>query len=334
VPLHKIPNVALGKVLRRHVTRVFFPRLYKPDASPALSQTTLALIYDRCVRPAVIAVNAIDQSHWPVSYAAAMIQNRGEGGRFHYSSVDMASHHLEEFATNLIRLFDQHDDFKDAFFLHELRGTKSVSLHDPSQAWERRDALDHLLNFVDVGTIDFDDWTIDVALEIRHAGHVVQWLTNAHRRILEFVLPSADEVQISAILKSKKQYKCDLSAQLRDLGGCRVAPGSRGKQDNVSYINVYTTDKSATYQLHVGVFRRRQASELLPGSIQKLIDGVAEISEVFGQCAGEVANEDAQEGCGRLEIRVPLRMANQVLIDLPDDLVQASTVSVDRVVWW
>jgi hypothetical protein len=299
-----------------------------------LSQTTLARIYDSCVRPAVIAVNAIDQSHWPVSYAAAMIQNRGEGGRFHYSSVDIASYCLEEFGTNLIELFERHNDFKDAFFLHELRGTKGVSLHNPSDEMERRDALDHLLGFLDAGSVHFDDWTIDVALEIRHAGHVVQWLTNAHRRIFEFVLPSASQDQISAILHSKKQYKCDVSAQLRDLGGFRATPGSRGTADNVSYINMYTTDKSPTYQLHNGAFRRRQASELFPSSIQRLVDDIAEMVEVFRQCGGDNADDDTQEGCARLEVRVPLRRANQVLLDLPENVVQESSASFDTVVWW
>jgi hypothetical protein len=324
----------LGKISRRHVTRVFFPCLYNQNESPALSQATLAGIYDLCVRPSVIAVNAIDQSHWPVSYAAARIQNRGRDGRFHYSSVDVAGVYLQEFGENLIRIFDQHDDFKGAFFLHELRGTKGISLHDPSQEWERRDSLDQLLNFLDVTSIRLDDWTIDVALEIRHAGRVIQWLTTAHRRILEFVLPSADDDKISAILNSKRQYKCDLSAQLQDLGGCRVTPGSRGRDDDVTYINVYTTDKSPTYQLHSGVFRRRQALELLPASIQKLIDNIAEMAEVFGQCAGNNADDNAQEGCARLEVRVPLRRANQVLLELPNDLVQASTLSFDTAIWW
>lgn len=286
------------------------------------------------MRPAVIAVNAIDQSHWPVSYAAAMIQNRGERGRFHYSSVDIASYCLEEFGTNLIELFERHDDFKDAFFLHELRGTKGVSLHNPYDEMERRDALDHLLGFLDAESVHFDEWTIDVALEVRHAGHIVQWLTNSHRRIFEFVLPSASQDQISAILHSKTQYKCDVSAQLRDLGGCRVTPGSRGKADNVSYINMYTTDKSPTYQLHNGAFRRRQASELFPSSIQRLADDIAEMMEVFRQCGGDNEDDDTQEGCARLEVRVPLRRANQVLLDLPENVVQESSASFDTVVWW
>ena len=336
VSLHKILNVALGEISRRHITRVFFPRLYRQGASPALSQTMLARIYDRCVRPAVLAVTAIDQSHWPVSYAAAMIQNRDVLGRFHYASIDIAANCLEEFGENFIRCFDEHHDFRDTFFLHELRGTKSVSLHAPSEELERRDALDHLLSFLRAEIINFNDWTIDVALEIRHAHHIVQWLTTAHRRVFEFVLPSADEHQISAILNSKKQYKCDLSAQLRDLGGCRVTPDSRGNQDSVSYINVYTTDKSPTYQLHSGVFRRRQASELLPSSIQKLVSDMALMMDVFKQCAeNEIDNDnDTQEGCARLEIRVPLRRANQVLLDFPDDLVQACSVSYDTVLWW
>jgi hypothetical protein len=193
--------------------------------------------------------------------------------------------------------------------------------------------LDQLLNFLDVTSISLDDWTIDVALQIRHAGRVLQWLTTAHRRILAFVLPSAKDDKITAVLSSKRQYKCDLSAQLQDLGGCRVAPGSRGKGDNVIYINAYTTDKTRTCLLQSSNFYCKQSSDLFPQSIQRLIKDVAKVAAVFGWCARNNVNDAIREGCARLEVRVPLWRSNQVLLDLPDDLVQVSTVSFDSA-WW
>ncbi|KAG1823820.1 uncharacterized protein BJ212DRAFT_1476684 [Suillus subaureus] len=53
VPMHKIPNVPLGKVEQRHVVRIFFPRLYTAASEDpswvGLSQENLALIYDHTV---------------------------------------------------------------------------------------------------------------------------------------------------------------------------------------------------------------------------------------------------------------------------------------------
>jgi len=126
-------------------------------------------------------------------------------------------------------LFQEHEGLEDAFFVHELRGTKGVSHHDPQSAEERRRALDDVFNIFDAQLLKADEWVIDIAIEVRQSGHVLQWLTNGHRRILEFLLPSAIEGKIDAILASKSQYLQDLSAQLRDIGGFRALPASRGK---------------------------------------------------------------------------------------------------------
>jgi len=64
------------------------------------------------------------------------------------------------------------------------------------------------------------------------------------------------------------------------------------------------------------------------------VDDIAEMVEVFRQCGGDNADDDTQEGCARLEVRVPLRRANQVLLDLPENVVQESCTSFDTVVWW
>jgi hypothetical protein len=183
--------------------------------------------------------------------------------------------------------------------------------------------------------IDPAEWVVDVALEIRQEGHVIQWLTSAHRRLLKYVLPSAENEQIDVIMTSKKHYLCDLSAQLDDLGGCRVEPGSREKKDEVTYISIYTTDKSATYQLHSGIFAHRQACDLLPGKIDKLVKDMDNMGEVFRACCGDGEDDsEGLEGCARLEIRIPLANANDVLLTFPGDLLQASVISIPLRVWW
>jgi hypothetical protein len=334
VSLHKIPNIGLGKVRRRHITRIFFPMMYQEGASAAISQQTLGVIYNQCVRPAVLRTNPVDQSHWPINYAAAAILNRDRHGRLHFPSVDISANFLNDFAVHLLDLFDQHNDLRNAFFVHELRGTKGESQHDPQYRWECRDALDDIMEFVDLGRLDHTEWIIDVAFEIRHAGHVVQWLTTAHRGLLKYALPSANDAQISAVLKSAKQFRLDRSAQLEDLAGCRVTPGIRGRPDGVVYVNIYTTDKSATYQLHHGVFSHHQAWELFPAAIAKLMKEVERIGDVFLACGGDEDGENGLEGCARFELRVPLQKANDVLTDISDELVQDSVVSYTSQLWW
>jgi len=262
-----------------------------------------------------------------------MLQSRGSNGTLHVSSVDIASYALPSFARRLMELLDGHPAFQDAFFGHELRGTKSASHHNPGDELDRHMAMDEFLDCLDTRALNAHEWMIDVGLEIWHPGHVVQWLTSAHLNVLRVALPSATDEQLMAILSSKSQFKLDLSAQLQDLGGCRVTPGSRGKEDQVTYINVYTTDKSATYQLHRGVFRRRDASELLLSRIDKLIEDMASMGQIFLECGGS-PEADGLEGCARLEVRVPLLKANQVLLDLTDQFVESATISFPRDIWW
>jgi len=333
IPLHKIPNIALAKADRRQITRVFFPCLYEENESPAISTELRAHIYDQCLRPAAIEVNPLDQSRWPITYEAAMNLYRDDHGQFHFGTIDIPPRFLKNFGTRLLELFQMREEFKDAFFVHELRGTKGATLHDPYDADQRRTALEDVFHAFDTRLFKAEDWVVDIAIEIRCPGHVLQWLTKGHRYVLEFLMPSATARMISDVLNSKTQYHCDLSAQLDDVGGFRSLPGSRGAADNLTYINVYTTDKSATYQLHTGLFKRRKPWHLFPDKIDKLLEDMEKIAGTFRTCGGSQTT-DGLEGNARMEIRVPLDLANQTLINIPDDLIQKSLVAFEPPTFW
>lgn len=325
--------MALGKVDRRHITRMFFPRLFRPGQSPAISTETRTLIYEKCLRPAAVDVNPFDQSRWPIDYSAAMTLYRDTNGRFHFGTVDFPANLLGSLGMKLRELFQMHENLKDAFFVHELRGTKGSSHHNPTNAEDQQRALDGVLDLFNRDLIKDEDWVVDVGIEVRHEGHVLQWLTTSHRHILEFILPSASEENITAVLASRQQYHRDLNAQLEDLSGFRALPASRGKADGVIYVNVYTTDKSATYQLHEGVFRRRKPWHLFPASIRTLLQDVHRIAGIFHRCGGST-KQAGLEGNARMEIRVPLNKADDVLLGLPDSLVQTAVASYECPLYW
>ncbi len=324
--------MALGKADRRHITRLFFPRLYKKMGNPAISSETRELIYDKCLRPAALAVHPTDQSRWPITYSAAMTLYRDKKGTFHFGSIDLPARLTGKFGARLLELFEEHDNLKDAFFVHEYRGTKSSSHHDPGDADARKASLNDVLDLFHIQLLDPDQWVVDVGLEIRQEGHVLQWLTEAHQRILAYLLPSASEDHIAAILKSQTQYHRDISMQLGQLGGFRASPGTRGKKDQVLYSNVYTTEKSATYQLHEGIFRRRKPWHLLPSSISQLVKDMKRIRDIFCSCAGN--GNEGLEGNARLEIRVPLNLACTVLVDLPYDIIETAVASFSCQIFW
>ena len=94
-------------------------------------------------------------------------------------------------------------------------------------------------------------------------------------------------------------------------------------------MNVYTTDKTVTYQLHDGLFRRRGCEDLLPTKIERLLKDLGDISRTFGACAKE-----QQDGSARIELRVPLERTLHVLEDFPQQLVNTTLIEVPSQDWW
>ncbi|KAG2064082.1 hypothetical protein BDR04DRAFT_1162939 [Suillus decipiens] len=103
IPLHRIPNMALGKVDRRHVTRVFFPRLYCQGKNSAIPPETMTLIYEKCLRPTIVGLNPVDRSRWPITYSTAMTLYRDQKGQFHFGTVDFPSNLLDQLGRVLPR---------------------------------------------------------------------------------------------------------------------------------------------------------------------------------------------------------------------------------------
>jgi hypothetical protein len=250
--------------------------------------------------------------------------NRGE---LSFGTIDIPATQLSRFSEGFLNRLNAIPHFHGAFFGHELRGTKSAYPHDPANINEREDALEDVKRYLR-DDIDEDEWLIDVGLELRQEHRVLQWLRTGHTALLQHALPSASFRRIEKLADAKYFHE-DTVAQLRDLAGFRVAPRTTGNADQVVYINVYPTDKAATYQLHEGLFRRRKSADVLPKNIKKTLSDIDDISKTFLTCADKM-----QEGNVRFEIRVPLARANLVHFTLPQELINQSVVSFPVQTWW
>ncbi|KAG1861501.1 hypothetical protein DFJ58DRAFT_657457 [Suillus subalutaceus] len=186
VPMHRIPNVPLGKVEQRHVVRIFFPRLYAAASEDpswvGLSQEDFALIYDKCLRPLMLEHLPDSRDRWPTSYNIALTHSRTLTGSIALNSVDVPWRVLHHIAVPLLtRLGEEKPAFKDAYYVHELRGKKNAAMHDGDDAVARRLALDDVFEHVDDEDLDPRQWHVDVALTIGLPGHVVTWRESSHR---------------------------------------------------------------------------------------------------------------------------------------------------------
>jgi hypothetical protein len=298
-----------------------------------MAQNQMAILYDKCIRPAVMQVIPSHASHWPVNYRTAFELAKDTRGRLHLGSVAVPATHLVAFCHALRTRLERIEDFKHAFFCHELRGLKGGTAHEEDDEGRNPEESFHtFFDSVDMTRVDENNWLVDVGLEIHDPGMVVHWSKSAHSAILEYLLPSLSDDQIEK-LQRRKTFHVDHAAQLEDFAGFRCEPGQWGSDNGVEYINVYPTDKCPTYQLHAGIWRRRTCEDLLPKSMGKLLEDLVNMSKTYKSCSG--AEDDLpQEGCARLEIRVPLILAEGALRNVPRRSLRQWTLSVPTHIWW
>ncbi|KAG1798803.1 hypothetical protein EV424DRAFT_1474979 [Suillus variegatus] len=335
--MHKIPNVPLGKVQQRHVVRIFFPRLYSAaqlNDDACMSQEDLALVYDRCLRPTLLEVVPEFRDRLPTSYAAALASSKTCSGGLAFGSLDIPWDRLEQVAETLLaRLGELKSTFKDAYFVHELRGTKGSTMHDGEDEVQRQFALQDMFEHVDVGALDPQDWLVDVALTIGIEGHIVTWRESCHEELLSHLIPAAPLQKIARFTKGKNKFHLDRTLQLKELAGFRAT--TTDLADDVSYVQAYCTEKNVSYQLTAGIFRRRRPEELLEKKKeQRILADLDTISQVYYECAGEEEGVDGRDGCARLEIRVPLDKAMNALTTIPEELIKRAVVAIKRRIWW
>ncbi|KAG1722084.1 hypothetical protein EDD22DRAFT_790496, partial [Suillus occidentalis] len=317
----------------------FFPRLYATASEDprwvGLSQDDFALIYDRCLRPLIIEYLPETRDRWPTSYNAALTHARTLTGSISFNTVDVAWRVLEQLAIPLLtKLGEEKEEFKDAYFVHELRGKKNAAMHDGTDPVARQMALDDVFEHVDTLELDPRQWHVDVALTIGLQGHVVTWRSSSHREVLNFLMPGAGPQRIDRLTNNKTAFHFDRHLQIKEFAGFRASTANVAGADGISYVQAYCTEKNVTYSLNPGVFRRRRAKELLDRKAEeKIISDLDIMSGVFFECTGDgpVAGRD---GCARLEIRVPLDKALDYLPTIPEDLAQRSVIAIDRRAWW
>jgi hypothetical protein len=333
VPLHTVPNVAIGSVARRHITRIAFPRMYATQPDKAVPSSALKYLFNDGIRKVVSELMPHRLTHWPANYDTALRQTQDHRGQIHHMSIDIAANNLPAFGQRLLERLSHQPDMQDAYFIHELRGTKGGTDHDPSDDFERSEAFEELMSHLDPELCQLDDWQIDVALEISMPDHVTHIAHSSHFRILKWLLPSAANAQLNRLMQSDRFY-VDQCASLDDLAGFRCELGNIGRDDQISYINVYCTEKSVIYQLHNGgIFRRRTPTELFPNSLGKLIKDVDDIGKAFHAASGSL-DADGVPGNARFEIRVPLRTALDRLRQFPELLAELSLIGIPINVWW
>lgn len=314
--MSSVPNATLGRLTDRGIVRLFLPELYRVNQSPAIEASILKQIYDNCLRPLVLELIPEAQARWPLSYDSATRQSMDTRGRLHFPSVDLPTHVLRQFGPALLKkIQDKYTWGRGAFYGTELRGTKGATAHDMASLEQRIRAENEYLGFLDYPELRDNEWWADLALEIMFPGANLQWRGDSHAWLLRWLFPSKDGADIESLLLSSK-YNKHLTGGLVQLAGFTLRPGQAGLEDQILYVNVYTTDKTATYQLHKGLFRDRAPSDTLPFKVLKLKEDVNSMSKAMAEHS--IA---AWGGAARVEVRVPIKAVRTTLTTIPNEVI-------------
>ena len=331
--MHKVPNICLGTWgPHNHLLRVFLPELYEPDRPYSrLTQAQQAIFYEKGLRPAIANLLDIEALEWPATYSDEFWRARGRNGQLRFGTKTIPSYVVPDLA-NAIR-----DAFRDndlpwhngLVVLHQIRGVKHATSHRPT----RQDAKAALCRFLEENDLSRDcttrgSWWIDVALNVvSDDKRCYAWRTDAHFHLVRRALGVSDSVAQRITSTGSSQYTRDLTSHMAGVSGWRIAPGPRGEgKFECRYFQGYTTDKALTARADSGHFAKfLKCEDVLKGKASDWADNLYKLNR--NACKTNLST-------ARMEMRIPIRYAADVLLDIDRQLIRQSIISVHRVVWW
>ncbi|CAA7271230.1 unnamed protein product [Cyclocybe aegerita] len=334
VPVHKIPNLAIGKWDTHNLIRVVFPALYGGDRLGShLSQLEQTIFYEKGLRPAVVALIGNRAADWPPTYADEMFRARGHNGQLSLGTRVLPRWEVPSLGSAIRRALKDNGVLwgEGMKILHQIRGVKNSSTHGmnlPAAAYALDDwlRLNHLRPAI--MNMESSSWFIDVGIELTsELGECLLLRTDAHTSLVRKVL-EINESHASRITKmGSTKYTRDTTSHLSALSGCRITPGVRAQgRFEAVYLQMYQTDKMLTSRPDQGHFGKfLTAKDALAGKYAPFMDNLYHLySRAMVDNSSKV----------RIEVRVPLKFATEVLLNLSISDFQASFVSFGLVTWW
>ncbi|TFK16729.1 hypothetical protein FA15DRAFT_711465 [Coprinopsis marcescibilis] len=337
VPVHKIPNYGIAKWKLRDSIRICFPRLSsEARQSHHLFQVECQLFYDLVVRPAMAAEMDIRGLDLPPNYTSEMFRSRSASGRLILSGRPVPSWIIHNLVARMRDLVEESglEWAEGFFFLHEIRGLKSASYHahDELAAEEALEEFwgDHCVDPEALENPQCHCW-IDIGGEVS-SNHpdgpkCLAWLAEAHPNLLiEVAKLSRRRANALTVVGNGKYYR-DPTSHFIDLCGFRAMPGVRSQGPyKMVYCQAYQTCKSVT-AIHDGndFAKRITVNDMLTSKKATYIDNLIDLYE---------ASQHRVVSCARIEVRVPLRYANTVMLGLNPSVFRDSLASIDVADWW
>jgi hypothetical protein len=315
----------------RHQIHIFFPGLYSPQRSQRLTEEEQHAFYDKGLRPCLERLTEKTVGEWPATLSSERFRATKKSGAVSYSAK-LVPPHINTLLGEGIRfkLVENGVEWgQDLFFLHTAKGTK----HSQQHSWARdaaEAAFETFLSdcFLSQAALDDGEWYIDVGAEFSSPnGLCFQWLTTSHYHMAKEVLriPQADALRITQLGSSK--YSRDISSHLPAVSGCRVETGRARGPYGAVYLQLYTTDKAQTYNKERGHYGKVITMKEAMGETQP----PAYATDLFQLYASNVNSNSSH---ARVEVRVPIQFATNVLLAFEPRVIRQSLVAFTRSTWW
>jgi hypothetical protein len=287
-----------------------------------------------------------EQGHLPPTYAAELHRTTNATGTRSFTTYTIHRQHLPDVCDDIMTALHDLPWGEGAFFLHEIRGMRGATVHNPRDEDLRQESLDLFTDVFVEGT--FDDanqqdladglaalplWYIDVAMEYRLQEHVLHLRKDYHRHLIRHFLECTEQQLDRLMAPNSTRYQSDAVAQLEEFAGFRCNPRTLGHEMGIVHFNVYTTDKSLTYhrtddgRVSKFITARQVLSAPKDGYLK-------EIEKMYGTLRLAASADPPVEGHVRVEIRVKFERATMVLISLPDNLWGSMMIAHLCQEWW
>jgi hypothetical protein len=328
-----VPNLCLAKWGVHNMLRAFIPGLYnRYTRSPFLSQEDHVTFYEQGLLPAVKELCGDRAAEWPATYTDEMYRARGRNGTLSFQTKMIPDWKVRSLGTTIrSKLREAGIPWAEGIiFLHQIRGVKDSTIHSVDGA----SALQALVEFLRKEHIDDraiftgGGWWIDVGIQVTStAEECLAWRTDSHGAIVREIcdIEARHAVRMTSIGSSR--YTRDMTSHLPQVSGCRIEPGIQGQGPfEVTYLQLYTTDKSVTYRHDQGHHSKFiTCSDIVRGRSTAFIGGL------YSAYRNAIGNNHAQ---ARMEVRVPIRCATEALVELNENIICQGLVSFSSVEWW
>jgi hypothetical protein len=330
---HKIPNLAYVNVGIRHVSRLMLPWCV-PEEEPdrRVLPAIIKDIYNDIIKPIVTDLCPGGEGHLPASAEAEMARTSAGRGSLGTSQFPIPGRVVAKFGQQVIQACRLRPWGREAFWMHEVRGTQGATSHSLDNGDEEVTAESVLMEYtrdLDISLVDPQNWWIDQGYEIQLPGHVLLWRRDAVASMNAEGLGDAG-VDEALALTYGSDYSWDEAALLHDAGGARLEL-AQIYHDNMdmAYMQYYSTEKRATYSPNPG--RGTMALSLLAKEALMLqnVGWSATLAGIYSKAA-----HAQSEGFARAEIRVRLSQVGRKIFTSNREGLCRFLVAFKAKPWW